>query len=105
MKKTALYLGLLIGTPALGHEPVIPLLQCWRGPTEVFCEARFSHGPAVPHARYEVTDAQDKTLRSGVTDRQGQLRFKAPSDVFHVLLWDARHTLAEAGSRDIKESR
>lgn len=105
MKKTLLYLGLLIGTPALGHEPVIPLLNCWREVAEVFCEARFSHGPAVPGARYEVTDAQDETLLFGVTDRQGRLRFARPPDAFHVLLWDARNVLAEAGWRDVKENR
>ncbi|THF62612.1 hypothetical protein [Pseudothauera rhizosphaerae] len=105
MKKMLLYLGLLIGTPALGHEPVIPLLQCRREAAEVFCEARFSHGPAVPSARYEVTDAQDKTLLSGVADRQGRLSFAPPAEAFHVLLWDARNVLAEVGWRDVKESR
>jgi len=105
MKKALLYFGLLIGTHALAHEPVIPLLHCWREAAEVSCEARFSHGPAVPGARYEVTDAQDKTLLSGVTDRQGHLRFARPPDAFHVLLWDARNVLAEVGWRDVKENR
>lgn len=105
MKKALLYLGLVIGTPALAHDPVIPLLHCWREAGEVACEARFSRGVAVPSARYEVTDAQDTPLLSGVTDRQGHLRFTPSAKVFYVLLWDARGMLAEAGWRDLKESR
>lgn len=106
MKKEAMGLALLVGSASVqAHEPVIPLLHCWSEAAEVACEARFSHGPAVPSARYEVTDAEDKTLLSGVTDRQGRLRFARPSTVFHVLLWDARNALAEASWQEVKESR
>lgn len=70
----------------------------------VACKARWSNGVAVPGARYEVTDAQDKTLLSGKTDRQGRLRFAPPPDAFHVLLWDIHGWLAEAGWRDVKEN-
>lgn len=107
MKKqqALLWLALLAGPPALAHEPIIPLLQCWREAVGVICEARWSHGVAIPSARYEVTDAQDKPLLSGQTDAQGRLRFARPSAAFHVLLWDARGWLAEAGWRDVKENR
>lgn len=100
MKKALL--TLLIATPALAHEPVIPLLRCWQEAASVACEARWSNGMAVPGARYEVTDAQDKPLLSGQTDRLGRLRSAQPQGDFHVLVWDARGVLAEAGRRDVK---
>jgi len=105
MKNKALWLALFVSLPALAHEPLIPLMQCWREASEVACAAHFSHGPAVPGARYEVTDAQDKALLSGVTDQLGRLRFARPPAAFHVLLWDARGSLAEVGWRDVKENR
>ncbi len=93
--------ALLAGTPALAHEPMIPLLQCGREGMEVACEARWSNGVAMPGARYEVTDARDQALLAGVTDRQGRLRFAPPQGVFHVLVWDARGVMGEAGWRDV----
>lgn len=93
----------LISMPTLAHEPMIPLLQCWHEAGKVSCEAHWTNGVAVPGARYEVTDAQDRTLLSGQTDRQGRLRFTPPPGAFHVLLWDARGWLAEAGRQDVKE--
>lgn len=97
-------LTLLISTPALAHDPLIPLLQCRHEAAEVTCTASWSTGVAMSRARYEVTDAQDKTLLSGQTDRQGRLRFVLPQGEFYVLIWDARNMLAEVGWRDVKEN-
>ncbi len=102
MRRNTLWLAVLLaGTPALAHEPVIPLLQCRAEAAEVACEARWSNGVAMPGARYEVTDARDQALLAGVTDRQGRLRFAPPQGAFHVLVWDARGVMAEAGWRDV----
>jgi len=102
MRKHPLWLAaLLAGTPALAHDPVIPLLQCRAAAAGVACEARWTNGVAMPGARYEVTDARDKALLAGVTDRQGRLRFALPQGAFHVLVWDARGVMAEAGWQDV----
>lgn len=102
MRKNALWpAALLACTPALAHEPMTPLLLCRAEAAEVACVARWSNGVAMPGARYEVTDARDKALLAGVTDRQGSLRFAPPQAAFHVLVWDARGVMAEAGWRDV----
>lgn len=91
--------------PALAHDPVIPLLNCWREATEVVCEGRRSDGNPIRGGRYEVTDSQDKMLLSGQLDRSGRMRFVSPTEAFHVLLWNSRGVMAEAGWRDVHDQR